>query len=554
MQKKRFLQISLITAFILASLMLAQCAPQTASTSEVASDAEAASSEAETTASEESAAEDADVDMDDVFVYAHFTTLPNLNPAESYSNDLVVMANCYEGLTFYNAPGSDEILSGKLATSWEMNDDATEWTFYLREGVMFQDGTPFNAEAVKYSIEKTMEIGAGASYIWAPVEEIEVVDDYTVKFYTSYGAPLDLIAAANYAAWIYSPTAFEQYDSDWFNDGNCVGTGPYTIESRERGSRLVMTRFDDYWGGWQDGQFSKIIFDINEDPVVIQQKLEAGEADFASHIPWDNLDKIKENPALDVYSNPSFQNLLGLINTQKPPLDNQLVRQALAYSFPYQDFILGVMTNRATQSWGPVPAGMWGFSEDLFQYSTDLDKAAELLAEAGFADGGFDLTYSYATGNLDEQQAGELWKANLSKLGINLELQGLSWEAQWDLGKSDPMNAQDIFVMYWWPDLISPYSMVYSMFHSEEEILFNLGYYNNPEFDTMIDQANEVTSTDIDQAAELFIDAQEILIDDAAAIFMFDQSHNHILSSDINGFVDNPAYPHVPFVYDMTRE
>lgn len=553
MQKRSISRLTLISVIIMLSLMLVQCAPQTAEPAEVAPDVEVAE-EADTSIAAEPAVEDAGVDMDDVFIYAHSTTFPNFNPAESYSNDLVVLANCYEGLTFYNAPGSDEILSGKLATSWETNAEATEWTFHLREGVMFQDGTPFNAAAVKYSIDKTMEIGTGAAYIWSPVEEIEVVDDYTVKFHTSYSAAIDLIASANYAAWIYSPTAFEEHDSDWFNDGNCAGTGPYTIESRERGSRLVMTRFDDYWGGWQDGQFTTIIFDITEDSVVIQQKLEAGEADFADRIPWDNLDNIRENPDLDVYTNPSFQNLLGLINTQKPPLDNVLVRQALAYSFPYQDFIQGVMTNRATQSWGPVPAGMWGFSEELFQYSTDLDKAQELLTEAGYPDGGFDLVYTYATGNLDEQQAGELWKANLSKLGINLELQGLAWEAQWDLAKSDPMNAQDIFVMYWWPDLISPYSMVYSMFHSEEEILFNLGYYNNADFDALIDEGNELTSTDIAQAADLFITAQDLLIDDAAAIFMFDQSHNHILSSDIQGFVDNPAYPHVPFVYDLTRE
>jgi len=494
-----------------------------------------------------------EVARSEVFVYAHPTTFPDLNPASSYSNDLVVMANCYEGLTFYNPPGSQEILSPKLAVSWESNPESTEWTFKLREGVKFQDGEPFNAEAVKYSIDKTRELGVGASYIWSPVESIEVVDDYTVRFKLSYAAPLDLIASANYAAWIYSPKAYEEKGADWFNEGHCAGTGPYTIESYERGSRMVLTRFDDYWGGWKESQFKKVVFELIEDPTVLQQKIESGEADFTYQVAPDNLPALMQNPDLVVYTNPAFQNLVGLLNTVKPPLDKKEVRQALAYSFPYEQFIQGVMGTRATQSYGVVPAGMWGYSKDIPQYKQDMDKAKELLTQAGYPDGGFKLLLTYATGDQDEQQLGELWKAELAKLGIDLEVQGLNWEAQWDLGKSDPQKAQDIFVMYWWPDLISPYSFLYSMFHSEEQPLFNLGYYKNPTFDELIDKANEVSGSNREEATKMFIDAQKILVDDAATLVFYDLANTHIARKDIKGFVDNPAYPHVVFVYDLSR-
>lgn len=494
-----------------------------------------------------------EVPRSEVFVYAHPTTFPDLNPATSYSNDLVVMANCYEGLTFYNPPGSQEILSPKLAVSWEANPESTEWTFKLRQGVKFQDGEPFNAAAVKYSIEKIRELGVGASYIWSPVESIEAVDDTTVKFKLSYAAPLDLIASANYAAWIFSPKAYEEKGADWFNQGHCAGTGPYTIESYERGSRLVMTRFDDYWGGWKPGQFKKVVFELIEDPTVLQQKIESGDADFTYQVAPDNLPALRQRSDLKVYTNPAFQNLVGLLNTVKPPLDNKLVRQALAYSFPYDQFIQGVMGDRATQSYGVVPAGMWGFSKDIPQYKQDLNKAKELLTQAGHPDGGFKLLLTFATGDQDEQQLGELWKADLAKLGINLEIQGLNWEAQWDLGKSDPQKAQDIFVMYWWPDLISPYSFLYSMFHSEEQTLFNLDYYKNPEFDKMIDQANEVSGVDRQKATQMFVQAQDILYNDAPTLVFYDLANTHIARTDVKGFVDNPAYPHVVFVYDLTR-
>ncbi len=488
-----------------------------------------------------------------VFVYGHGTTFPDIDPAISFSNDSAVVSNCYETLTFYNPPGSDEILSPKLATSWETNDDATEWIFHLRKGVTFHNGDPLNAEAVKGALDSTMEIGAGAAYIWSPVEEIEVVDDHTVKFKLSYAAPLDLIASSGYGAWIYNPKVYKEKGTEWFNEGNCAGTGPYMIESRERGSRLIMTRNEDYWGGWREGQFDKVVFEIREDNVVLQQMIEAGEADFTYGVPPDNLAALDARDDTVVYTNPSFQNLVGLLNTQKPPLDNKLVRQALAYSVPYAQFIEGVMGTRATQAYGPVPAGMWGYSKDLFQYHYDLEKAKGLLTEAGYPDGGFDLLYTFATGDLDEQQLGELWKAELAKLGINLEVQALNWEAQWDLAMSGPENAQDVFVMYWWPDYVSPYSFLFSMFHSEEEILFNLGYYRNPEFDDMIDTANGLSGSDRKKAEDLFIQSQEILIEDVASLFFYDVANTHLARSDIKGFVDNPAYPHVVFAYQLTR-
>jgi len=556
MKSKRYSSYLAVSLLIL-GLIATQCGaptPQPADTQPAATEEKATEAPVapEPTEAEPEPVEEAATP--NIFVYAHPTTFPDLDPARSWSNESAVLSNCYEPLVFYNPPGSDETLRPVLATSWETNDEATEWVFHLREGVTFHDGEPFNAEAVKYSIANTMELGVGGAYIWDPVEAIEIVDDYTIMFKLSYPAPLDLIASSGYATWIYSPKANEENESDWYNEGHCVGTGPYTIEGYERGSRLIMTRNEDYWGGWREGQFDKVVFEISEDPVVLQQVIEAGTADFTYSIPTDNVAALDTRDDVVVYTNPSFQNMLGLLNTQKPPLDNKLVRQALSYSFPYAQFIESVMEGRATQAHGPVPAGMWGQSDDLFQYSHDLDKAKELLAEAGYPDGGFDLLYTFATGDLDEQQAGEVWKSELAKLGINLEVRGMSWEPQWDLGTSDPQKAQDIFLFYWWPDYVSPYSFLYGMFHTEEEILFNLSYYYNSEFDDLIDTANELSGSQRGEAADMFIQAQEILVDDAAAIFFYDVDNIHLARSDIKGYVDNPAYPHVAFVYQMTRE
>jgi peptide/nickel transport system substrate-binding protein len=169
-----------------------------------------------------------------VFVYAHGPTFPDIDPSISFSNDSVVMGNACETLVFYNPPGSKQVLSPQLATSWESSSDGLTWTFHLRKGVKFHDGTDFNAEAVEYSVERTINLGLGAAFIWDSVEGVNVIDDYTV----GYAAPLDLVAASGYGAWMFSPTCTEaqgEKASEWFNEGHGCGSGPYVIESYERG-------------------------------------------------------------------------------------------------------------------------------------------------------------------------------------------------------------------------------------------------------------------------------------------------------------------------------
>jgi peptide/nickel transport system substrate-binding protein len=188
---------TLLTLTLLVALAITQCAPTAApepTEPPAAAEQPTEAPEAEPTAAPTEAAEA----EPNVFVYAHGTTFPDIDPAISFSNDSVITSNCYETLTFYNPPGSDEVLSPLLATSWETNEGATEWTFHLREGVTFHNGDPFNAEAVKGAYENTMEMGVGAAYMLDPIEEIEVVDDYTVMFKLGYPAPLDLIASSGY--------------------------------------------------------------------------------------------------------------------------------------------------------------------------------------------------------------------------------------------------------------------------------------------------------------------------------------------------------------------
>lgn len=475
------------------------------------------------------------------------------DPSVMYSNGIVVLNNVYETLLRYDAI-NDEIIN-VLATDYSSSEDGLAWTFNIREGVKFHDGTDLNAEAVKASIDRTMELGQGASFIWEPVEEIVVKDEYTVDFKLKYPAPLDLIASSGYAAFIMSPEAIESNPEDWFSQGNEAGTGPYMLQSYNMGDEVVLTKYDNYWKGWEGEHFDKVVIKKVPETASRRQLVEKGEADVTMELPYEDVEALKDSPGVNIMDEPSFQNLLVFLNTQKAPLDNKLVRQALSHAFPYEDVAEYAMGGYAAQAKGPIPAGHWGHGKDLFQYDHDLEKAKELLAQAGYPDGGLELLFTYMAGDEAEKKTAELFKAELAKIGVDMEIRGMPWESQWEMSKNpDPNDRQDLIAMYWWPDFASPYSWLYSLYHTEEEILFNMAYWYNDQFDRLIDQGNEASGLDREEAEDLYIQAQEILIEEAPSIFAYDKRYVWITNSSFKGFEHNPIYPNVVFFYDTYRE
>jgi len=213
------------------------------------------------------------------------------------------------------------------------------------------------------------------------------------------------------------------------------------------------------------------------------------------------------------------------------------------------------MGGLASQAKGAIPTGMWGHGDNLTQYTTDLAKAKQLLTQAGYPNGGFKLLLTYMSGDEDERKSAELFKSQLAKLNINLEIRAMPWESQWELSKSkDPNQRQDIMAMYWWPDFASPYSWFFNLYHSEKDIMYNLAYWYNGSFDKVVDKANEISGINRQQAEQMYIDAQKIIIDEAPTIFAFDKKNVFITSKSFKGFQDNPIYPNVVFFYDTHRE
>ncbi len=478
----------------------------------------------------------------------------DFDPHTACVAEFQIYANIYETLTFYNPPGSAEMVAPKLATSWQHTSDGLSWTFHLRAGVKFHDGTPLNAAAVKFSLERSQKLGACSAYALTPIQAIETPDDLTVVFKLSHPASLDLIFASPYSMWIMSPSAVGDKGSEWFAADHDAGSGPYQVEHYEPSQRVILARFDGYWGGWQPGQFDKVIYELGDDSTALEQSLRAGEIDIdnSMSLPAEIYGALSKVKGFTLVSAPSVMTLSINLNHRRAPTDNLLVRQALAYSFPYEKVIQNIMGGKGQRANSLVPANIVGHNPDQPRYTYDLKKAADLLAQAGYPNGGFDLLIPYDD-FVDIGPMVELWRAELEKLGINVELQKTTWDARWALAKGDSSKAQHAYPIPNTPDVISPYPYLFLGFHSEKETLFNLSYYNNPAFDALIDEGSTLSSIDPKAAAEKYIQAQRLLDDDAAAIFVAELPSMFLLRSNIQGFVINSYYPQTIFWHDLSR-
>lgn len=491
-----------------------------------------------------------------VVIYGYQSEMITLDPSTEFSNSIVVLANVYECLVKYTPDG----LKPWLATSWESNKNGTIWTFHLRKGVKFHTGNLMTAEDVKWSVERTMRMGMGPAFIWDPVKKIEVVDNYTVKFYLKYPANLPLIASSAYGAYIMDSKYLSKLGDDkaiaaWFNKGQDAGTGPYMIvkDKYNPKTEIVLKKFDDYWGGWSNDQFDLAVIKIIPDASLREQMVTSGEIQITRDLPLDDLPKLKNNPNVKVDQTPSYQELYAFFNTKKAPLNNKLVRQALSYAVPYKDIVDYVLHGYGEVAKGPIPKGMLGYFEDMKTYTYNLDKAKQLLAQAGYPNGGFKLMLTYTQGDQAEAKVAEIIKAEWKKLGIDVEIRPMNWEQQWALAKSDPTKAQDILMMYWWPTYPTPYDFLFNMFHCEKEINFNLCYYCNEEFDKAIDKAVTLEGIQPDKAASLYKKAEQILVEDAPAIFLYNPDDVYVYHKSISGFKDNPGYPQVVFFYELHK-
>ena len=263
------------------------------------------------------------------------------------------------------------------------------WTIKIRKGIKFDDGTPLDAKAVKFSFDRVLKIGKGPADNLGAIKTVDVVDDSTVKITlkSPFGPFVQTLATD--AGSIINPNVMKhEKDGDlaqgWLAQ-NTDGSGPFKMTEWTRGQRFVLEAKPNYWG--PKPKLKKVIIRFMRESADQRMALEKGDIDIAESVLLDQIPALEKNPNIDVRKYPSQLVEYVYLNTQKPNLNNKLVRQALSYAVDYKGIIEHVLQGRGVQMRGPIAKGMWGYDPDAFQYQRDVNKAKSLLQQAGLSTG-----------------------------------------------------------------------------------------------------------------------------------------------------------------------
>jgi len=490
----------------------------------------------------------------------------DIDPHYTYSEIASAVAlGVYEMLIILKGDSTDEF-DPMLAESWEVSDDLATYTFKLFPDVLFQDGTPANAQAVKDSYTRWIEMGGSpvnviTRFVDSP-DRMEVVDDTTIRFNLDRPQPLFLSAmASSYGPMVISPTAIAEnateedpFAHEWAKQF-AVGSGPYALESNSVSEGIVLTKFEGYHRGWEGNHFDSVIFRVVPEDATRRQLLERGEADAASNnLTMEAFEAMRSNPEVQVVEYPTAYVAWDIMNA--PRLLTPEVRQGFSYAFPYVEVSDAVYRGTIERT-GPIAKNVRGYDPDVFIYETDLERAKELILSGGIQEG---ETFEYMVDANEETKmtVAQLFQANVQAMGFNLELIAVDYATIESTVYGD-LSAEErphfIGGWGWWPDYNDPWNQLWPNF-TEANVGnggSNGGAWINARFEEIMAAAEHFESAE--QLDELMKEAQNILTEqDPPAIYYGQRVMYTVLGKDIRGFVSNPLYLQAYNMYAMYRE
>jgi len=491
---------------------------------------------------------------ENILTVGMFTDPPRLDPAEvsSYEEGIVTY-NVYETLLKYDLETWD--ILPNLAESWEISEDATEAIFHLQADIKFHDGTDFDAEAVKYSFDRTVAIGRAPSAYLTGITSVEIVDPLTIKMVT--GEPWafweDVFACVK-ALPIISPAFVQAHATDndpwgaeWVNENTC-GTGPYQLVEWEHGGYLRLERFPDYWRGWSDRNFQTVMVMIVREPAKQKLFFQRGALDIPYAIPVSDYPALAEDPDVKVVPVTGLAERFINMKADRPPLNNKYLRQAIAYAIDYESAVQ--LRPYAKVAQGPIPSHALGFNDSLEVSHQDLNKARELMQESGYAPGEVKLEMVYVAGLDYQRNLAVLVQSNLAEIGINLKLSSMPWSTLFPL-LADPDKSPAMYIFYSAARFGDPHGILWEMFAPDAlgPAGFNNGY-NNPEVGRLLDLAE--TTVDRDARAGLYSQVSEIIAEDQPAIFLWEVPYPQIYRADLQNVVPDGLF-RAYYFYEIYR-
>jgi peptide/nickel transport system substrate-binding protein len=482
---------------------------------------------------------------DDVLVVGQVAEPRSLDPATVTStSDFRILVNIYEGLTRFR-PGSLEV-EPALAERWEILDGGKTYVFHLRKGVSFHDGTPFNADAVKFNFERLLDprhpsAATGPfplAFFFSAVKAVEIVGPLTVRFRLDEPfAPL-LSNLAYPAGLIVSPKAVTERAKDFGRAP--VGTGPFRFASWESERQVKLARFDGYWG--DKPQLSALVFRPIADPSARAAEMLSGGLDVMPEVPADDIASFGDRSrfALHEAAGPHLWYLT--LNAARGPLRDVRVRRAVNLAIDKHAIVDAVLRGTASVPAGPVPAAFGPASDDRLEpYPHEPAKARALTEEAGAAGATLTLLASDGgSGMLEPIAMATAIQADLAKIGLKVVVRTMEWNAY--LARvNNGLGDADMAEMAWMtndPDTL-PFLALRSA-ATPEKGGFNTGGYSNPELDDLLERARR--ETDPEARAALYRAVDRIGHNDAPWALVASGRQVAVTTSRVRGFELQPSF------------
>ena len=414
----------------------------------------------------------------------------------------------------------------KLALSWTHSDDFRTWTFKLRPGVKFQDGTPFNAQAVKENFDRQKDPAnkCRCAFYIAFINDVQAPDELTVVYNlkdpsVNLPALLTLQSSNNV---VQSPTAWKTKGDDY--NRNPVGTGPYILKSWTAGDRMVLEKNPDYWNKGHP-HLDRIVLKPLPDAQSRFASLQSGEADIVwdDEYDADNIEKAKTDPKLAVHVYPGSGAQVYAINTKSPPLDDVRVRQALVMSIDRKKMSQAIANGLARPATNPYGDGSWVKCKDDGALPYDLEKAKALIKDYGKPVEFKMIVTATPRGRTVGQVMQQFWK----QAGANVEIE------QIDQATVVPRAFMRQFQITPWRivDLADPDPQMYANFHTGSPVA--LANYSNPELDKLLEHAR--TTADVAQRVEDYCAVSRLINKEAIWFWTFQNTYYAISTARLKG-------------------
>jgi peptide/nickel transport system substrate-binding protein len=446
-------------------------------------------------------------------VYAQGADPRGLDPAfVDDGESSKIICNIYEGLLKYKA-GSTE-LEPCLAKSWEISPDGKVYTFKLEQNIKFHDGTPFNADAVVFSVNRQLPPNATddmpyASFTFGPVEKVEKVDDYTVKFslkdpYTPFLANL----AMSLAAPIVSPEAVKKFGDKFIE--NPVGTGPFKFVKWDKAQSITLERNNGYWG--EKAKAEKAIFKFTKENAVRASELITGAVDMMDGVDPNDVKKLEESK-MTIFKNKGMNINYMAFNCSRAPFNDPKLREAVSHAINREELVKFLYQGYSDVANSPLPTFMPGYDKDVKPYEYDPEKAKSMLKELGKENLEIKMiTYSNPRpyNPVNGQKLAEAIQNYLQKVGLKVNIVAYEWKEY----KQKAGQGEGDIMFYGWIGDNGDADNFLSLFDSKEiDSTLNAAKYASPEVDQLLAKAR--TQPNGDDRNKTYMDIQKILAKDA---------------------------------------